>query len=290
MTEHELDEHTITDAVIDSLQSTEDPRLREISVALVRHLHDFVREVELTPDEWMDAIRFLTRVGQTCSPTRQEFILLSDTLGVSMLVDMLAHRHGGDITDSTVLGPFYVADAPQLPLGADIAGDATGQPLHVEGSVHGSDGSPLAGASVETWQSDSEGYYDVQLGDELRLRARFTADDQGRFHFRTIVPNFYPIPDDGPVGDMLSAQGRHPYRPAHLHFRVNHPGHEELVTHLFVDGDPYLDSDVVFGVRRSLVKQFEQVTADPEDGNAAEHAYLSHDFVLARVDEEDGPS
>ena len=277
----ELDEHTITAEVLERLEGTQDPRLQEICASLVRHLHDFAREVELTPEEWMAGIEFLTRVGHMCTPNRQEFVLLSDTLGVSMLVDMLAHRDGEEVTESTILGPFYVEDAPLLPPGSDLADGTPGRPLLVEGTVQSDQGEPLAGATVETWQSDAEGYYDVQVGDELKLRGRFTTDEAGQYTFWTIVPSHYPIPDDGPVGDMLRAQGRHPNRPAHIHFKVTHPHHRELVTHLFVDGDPYLDSDAVFGVRRSLIQTLEDRTGAPDDERPDEYAFLSYDFVLA---------
>ena len=188
-----------------------------------------MREVEPTIEEWEAGIRFLTETGQMCTDTRQEFILLSDTLGVSMLVDAINHRLPEGATETTVLGPFFVADAPELPLGADISGGMTGQPLYVEGSVRSIDGEPLAGAIVDTWHSDDDGFYDVQHLDEvggLALRGRFRTDDDGRFRFWSIVPKFYPIPYDGPVGKMLEAQGRHPYRPAHVHFMIAAPGYD----------------------------------------------------------------
>src|SRR5215831_11000222 len=207
----DVDETTITQAVLDRLTACPSPRLRHVSEALVRHLHAFVREVEPTMDEWMAGIEFLTRTGQTCSPTRQEFILLSDTLGVSMLVDAINHRFAEGVTETTVLGPFYVQGPPERPLGADISDGAGGESLLVEGTVRSAAGEPLAGAIVDTW---------------------------------------HPVPDDGPVGQLLHAQGRHPYRPAHVHFKIGAPGHQELATHVFVAGDRYLDSDAVFGVKQ----------------------------------------
>ncbi len=208
----------------------------------MRHLHALVRETRPTLEEWSAAIDFLTRTGQTCSDTRQEFILLSDALGISMLVDALNHGTDRRATETTVLGLFYVGDPPHHPLGADLAGGAPGEPLLVRGIVSGPDGAPLADAIVDTRQADGDGYYDVQRGEELELRARLRTESAGRFWFWAVVPASYPIPDDGPVGDMLRAQGRHPYRPAHVHFRIAAPGCRELVTHVFLAGDDYLDS------------------------------------------------
>ncbi len=279
----ETDETTITQAVLDSISACESPRLREVSEALVRHLHAFVREVEPTFDEWMTAIDFLTRTGQMCSPSRQEFILLSDTLGVSMLVDAINNRLPGGATESTVLGPFYVEDPPERPLGADIAGDVHGEPLLVEGTVRRTGGEAIAGAVVDTWHSDQEGYYDVQLDEGVRLRARFRTDEAGRFWFWSIVPSSYPVPNDGPVGQMLRAQGRHPYRPAHVHFKLSAPGARELVTHVFVAGDRYLDSDAVFGVKRSLIHELERLpAAEAPAGRELDGSFarMRYDFVL----------
>ena len=235
-----FDESNITSAVLERVRNASSPRTRQISEALVRHLHAFVREIEPTQAEWASAIEFLTRTGHMCSDTRQEFILLSDALGVSMLVDAINHRLPGNATETTVLGPFYVQAAPEHALGDDISGGMAGEPLLVEGTVSGIDGKLIAGAVVDSWHTDSDGFYDVQglAGLEgLAGRARFRTDAQGRFRFRSVVPASYPIPDDGPVGDMLKAQGRHPYRPAHVHFMVGHPGCETLVTHVFLSGD-----------------------------------------------------
>lgn len=279
-----FDEHSITDAVLASLSGTTDPRQRAIGEALVRHLHAFVREVEPTEAEWAGAIDFLTRTGQISDGNRQEFILLSDTLGVSMLVDAINHRLPGAATETTVLGPFYVDSPPEFPLGADISAGAEGAPLLVEGSVHSDDGRPLAGAILDVWHSDEEGSYDVQREGDLAMRARLRTDTAGAFRFWTVQPAAYPIPSDGPVGAMLAAQGRHPFRPAHVHFMIDAPGHVRLVTHVFVAGDRYLDSDVVFGVKDSLVRTFErQPPGRADDGRTLlrDWVRLRYDFVLA---------
>jgi hydroxyquinol 1,2-dioxygenase len=279
----DVDETTITQAVLDRLTNCPSPRLRQVSEAMVRHLHAFVREVEPSMDEWMTAIQFLTRTGQICSPSRQEFILLSDTFGVSMLVDAINHRFAEGVTESTVLGPFYIDTPPERPLGADISDGAPGEPLLVEGTVRDAGGAPVAGAVLDTWHSDQDGYYDVQLGDAMTLRARFHTDDEGRFWFWSIVPASYPIANDGPVGEMLRAQGRHPYRPAHVHFKIMAAGHEELSTHVFVAGDPYLESDAVFGVKQSLIKELDRRPAsEAPPGKALDgpFARMRYDFVL----------
>jgi hydroxyquinol 1,2-dioxygenase len=255
----DANEHTITDAVLDRFADTPDPRLKMLVQALVRHLHGFVREVEPTFDEWQAAIGFLTCTGQMCSDTRQEFILLSDVLGVSMLVDAVNHRQPAGTTETTVLGPFHVVGAPQPAHGADISGGLPGERLLVEGTVTSADGDPVPGATVEVWSADQDGFYDVQRTDldGSALRATFHTDRAGRFHFWTVMPAHYPIPDDGPVGALLAATARHPYRPAHVHFMISAPGHEQLVTHIFAEGSPYLDSDAVFGVKTSLIEAFE---------------------------------
>ncbi|MFD1811651.1 intradiol ring-cleavage dioxygenase [Rhodococcus gannanensis] len=252
--------------VIDSLGADTDPRLRKILTSLIHHLHDFVKEVQLTEAEWDEGIDFLTRTGHTCNDVRQEFILLSDVLGVSMLVETINHRAFGHATEQTVLGPFHMVDSPPRELGDTIALDDGGEPCLVTGQVRSSDGTPLAGASVDVWQANAEGFYDVQqpgIQPELNLRGLFTADDEGKFWFRSIVPRYYPIPDDGPVGEFLATTGRHPNRPAHVHFIVTADGHEPVTTHLFVEGTPYIDSDVVFGVKESLIREF-PVVDDPE--------------------------
>lgn len=275
-----FDEATLTDAVLRSLDGAPGARARDISGALVRNLHAFIREIQPTHAEWAAAIDFLTRTGAMCSPTRQEFILLSDVLGASMLVDAINHPLPGDATQTTVLAPFYVEDPPEITNGSKLASRSEGEPLHVTGAVRTLSGAPIADAVVDTWHSDAEGFYDVQHPQGAAnptLRARLHTDAQGRFDFRTIVPSFYPIPTDGPVGAMLEAQGRHPYRPAHIHFIIGAPGFRTLVTHIFLAGDPYLDSDVVFGVKDSLIRALEP----PSDGGPAK---LCYDFVLAEAD------
>ena len=283
----EFNELTITAAALRRVSAAPDPRVRQVSEALVRHLHAFVREIEPSFEEWMQGIEFLTRTGQMCDDKRQEFILLSDTLGVSMLVDAINHRGATDATETTVLGPFYVQCAPEHPLGMDISGTMEGAPLLVTGTVSAAGGKPLAGAVVDVWHSDNDGYYDVQQLDEigdLAMRARFRTDENGRFWFWSIRPAAYPIPHDGPVGRMLEAQGRHPWRPAHVHFMIAAPGYRTLVTHVFVAGDSYLESDAVFGVKESLIREFEPHPAGvAPDGTRMERPYfcLHYDFALA---------
>jgi len=254
----DFDETNITEAVLEQFKNTPNPRLKTVISSLVRHLHDFARDVDLTFDEWNYAINFLTRTGQICSSARQEFILLSDVMGVSMLVDAINHRMPEGTTATTVLGPFYVENPPEFPLGFDISRGIKGERLFVEGTVTSASGERLGNAEIDVWQSDTDGYYDVQRSDlsEPTLRGRLHADSQGRFHFWSILPSPYSIPYDGPVGDLLKATARHPWRPAHLHFMISAPGHEKLVTHLFVRGDQYLDSDAVFGVKNSLIQDF----------------------------------
>jgi hydroxyquinol 1,2-dioxygenase len=282
-------EDSLTDAVVDRLQSCADARTREVLVSAVRHLHAFVREVRPTQAEWSAAIEFLTATGQKCDSTRQEFILLSDTLGVSMLVDAINHPPREDATDSTVLGPFFVEEAPELPSGADISNGADGDTLLCEGQVLGPAGDPIADAVVDVWQSDAEGFYDVQKAGrgDYHLRGRFRTDAAGRFRFWSIVPSSYPIPTDGPVGKLLATAGRHPFRPAHVHFMIRAPRHAGLVTHLFIDGDPYLDSDVVFGVKDSLIKTLERRTPHQASGlgytTTKDHLVLSHTFRLPQA-------
>jgi len=263
-------EETATGAVVASFEGAADPRLREVLGSLVRHLHGFVREVEPTFEEWERAIGFLTATGQKCDDTRQEFILLSDVLGVTMLVDAINHRTATEATDSTVLGPFHMVASPRRELGDTIDLVATGEPCVVTGQVRSLDGAPLAGALVDVWQADDHGFYDVQqpgAQPEGNGRGLFTCDGDGRFWFRTVTPSAYPIPTDGPVGRLLTASGRHPYRPAHIHFIVAADGHLPVTTHVFVAGSPYLDSDAVFAVKQRLIRDFATVD-DPEKAAA----------------------
>ncbi|MGY1823147.1 intradiol ring-cleavage dioxygenase [Geodermatophilus sp. SYSU D00079] len=276
------EEHS-AEIVAASFAGTADPRLRAVLTSLVSHLHAFVKDVALTQDEWVDAIRFLTETGQMCDDTRQEFILLSDVLGVSMLVDAINNPTGGGITESTVEGPFHVLTSPPRELGDDIAEVGDGEPCLVTGRVLDTDGNPVAGASVDVWHADAEGFYDVQRPDEVpacNLRGLFTTDADGGFWFRTIVPRYYPIPDDGPVGRLLRTTGRHPNRPAHIHVEVSAPGMRTLTTHLFVAGSPYLESDAVFGVKESLVVDFAPV----DDAARAAEVGLPNPFHRARFD------
>jgi hydroxyquinol 1,2-dioxygenase len=266
----DFNEETATAAVVASFEGTDDPRLREILGSLVRHLHGFVREVEPTFEEWERAVGFLTATGQKCDDTRQEFILLSDVLGVTMLVDAINHRTASKATDSTVLGPFHMVASPKRELGDTIDLVATGEPCVVTGRVVSLNGSPLAGALVDVWQADDHGFYDVQqpgTQPEGNGRGLFTCDGDGRFWFRTVTPSAYPIPTDGPVGRLLTATGRHPYRPAHIHFIVAADAHLPVTTHVFVAGSPYLDSDAVFAVKQRLIKDF--ATVDDPDQAAA---------------------
>ncbi|WP_424140128.1 intradiol ring-cleavage dioxygenase [Roseomonas chloroacetimidivorans] len=284
----DFDESNITDAVLERFSGTPDPRLKSVMQSLVRHLHAFVRDVEPSFDEWKLAIDYLTRTGQMCSDVRQEFILLSDTLGVSMLVDAINHRQPAGATQTTVLGPFYVQNSPEVPNGSDIRGGIEGEPLLVEGTVWSAGGGPLANALVEVWHSDADGYYDVQKAEmnEHALRACLRADTDGRFRFWSIMPKFYPIPDDGPVGEMLAATARHPNRPAHVHFMISAPGHDTLVTHVFAEDSPYLDSDAVFGVKTSLISRFAQEPPGiAPDGRRMEQPWrhLRYDFGLKRA-------
>lgn len=259
-------EETAADAVIESFGAQTDPRLREILSSLVRHLHAFAREVELTIPEWEQAIGFLTRTGHMCTDERQEFILLSDVLGLSMLTETISNRKFGVATESTVLGPFHVVESPPRALGDTIDLVGTGTPCVVTGRVVSVDGAPLPGALLDVWQANDQGFYDVQQPDvqpRTNGRGLFTADAHGEFWFRTVVPSYYPIPTDGPVGELLKATGRHAFRPAHIHFIVTSPGHRPLTTHIFVAGSEYIESDTVFAVKKSLVEEFREIT-DPE--------------------------
>jgi hydroxyquinol 1,2-dioxygenase len=284
-----ITEHNITDAVIGRFEACADPRLKEILASLVRHLHGFVRETRLTEAEWMRGIEFLTATGHMTDAKRQEFILLSDTLGVSMLTVAQNHSNPPGVTEATVFGPFHVPGASEYPDGADIANGAPGEPLFVDCRVRGSDGEPIANATVDVWQADQDGYYDVQYKDMDTQRARgvLHTDAGGRLRFRSVLPVAYPVPTDGPVGQMLVASGRHPWRPAHVHFMIQAPGYQTLITHVFRNGDPYLDSDVVFGVRASLVRDFvaHAAGAGPHarDIDGPYHT-LDFEFVLQRAD------
>jgi protocatechuate 3,4-dioxygenase beta subunit len=284
-------EERSAEVVAASFANTPDPRLKQVMTSLVHHLHAFVKDVELTEEEWGFAIDFLTRTGHMSNDVRQEFILLSDVLGISMLVETINHRTGGTSTESTVLGPFHMVESPKRELGDDINLDRKGTLCLVSGRITGPDGEPLAGASVDVWQTNEDGFYDVQQPDVQppgNLRGLFTADEQGRYWFRSVVPRFYPIPDDGPVGQLLAATGRHPNRPAHLHFIVAAPGYRPVTTHVFVADSPYLDSDAVFGVKESLIREVGELD-DParaaELGLPNPFRTLTFDLTLLRADQ-----
>ncbi len=254
-------EDTATDIVLSRMGADVNPRLRQVMTSIISHVHAIVREVEPTPDEWLQAITFLTRTGQLSDDVRQEFILLSDTLGVSMLVDAINNRRGQGGTESTVLGPFYAPGSPELPLGANIAREPGGQACFLSGRVLDPDGAPIVDARLDVWHSNSEGFYNVQQLETQpagNLRGVFHTDAEGRWWFQSIMPSSYPVPEDGTVGNLLRAMGRHAWRPAHVHFIISAPGFQTLTTHLFVNGDTYLDSDAVFGVKESLIVDFVQ--------------------------------
>ncbi|MGW5609898.1 intradiol ring-cleavage dioxygenase [Streptomyces sp. NPDC003753] len=280
---------TVTEEAVASIGATADPRLRELLTGLIRHLHAFVRETRLTQEEWEKAVGFLTATGQTCTDTRQEFILLSDVLGVSMLVESLNGHRAPGATESTVLGPFHMTASPVRQLGDDMDLVGSGEPCVISGRVLSEDGTPLPGAVLDVWQADADGHYDVQQPDLQPAgngRGLFKADSEGRFWFRTCVPAPYPIPTDGPVGALLRATGRHPYRPAHIHFIATADGHAPVTTHIFVAGSDYLDSDAVFAVKKSLVQDF-TVTDDPfqarEFGVPNPFRQARFDLVLERA-------
>ena len=270
-------EDEITQAAIERLQEGGEGRLRDIMVSLTRHLHGFIRDVEPTEEEWMAAIHFLTRTGKKCDDQRQEFILLSDTLGATMLIDAINHRKPNGATESSVLGPFYREGAPDYANGADLAEEGTGgDRVLVSGKVTGLDGAPVAGAVLDIWQTAPDAIYAAQepSGSSFNLCGRITTEDDGRYWFRTRKPVSYTVPGDGPVGAMLEAAGRHNWRPAHIHFMLSAPGYETLVTQLFTDDDPYLDTDAVFGVKDSLIVHYE---------SGDEGLRLDHDFVMTAV-------
>jgi len=258
-----LDQNSITDNALERIVGCDNPRLKEIAGALIRHLHEFAREVNLTPAEWMTGLEFLTAVGRMTDDKRQEFILLSDTLGLSALVDLMANRgKSASATESSLLGPFFREGAPELPAGASIARAIEGEPILLHGRVISTDGKPVSGARLDVWQASSDGRYDLQFdnfkGGEMNLRARFRTDANGHYEFRSVKPSSYPVPSDGPVGRLLNALGRHPFRPAHIHFIISASGYKPLVTALYIDGDRYIDSDVVFGSRETLVVRYQR--------------------------------
>jgi hydroxyquinol 1,2-dioxygenase len=273
----------LTATVEASFETTPDPRLREVMQSLVRHLHAFAGEVELTEAEWFGAIDFLTRTGHITNDKRQEFVLASDVLGLSMLVIGINHRYPNGATESTVFGPFFIEGSPGYENGDDLANGAPGIPCYVHGVVRSVEGEPVPGANLEIWQADEDGLYDVQYADldEARGRGHLQADDQGRYWFWTVHPEAYPIPTDGPVGELLDATRRSPMRPAHIHFMVTADGYQTLITHVFDESDQYLDTDAVFGVRSSLLANFEhREGGEAPDGRSMDGAWSTTEFDL----------
>lgn len=280
-----LDENSITAEVMERIKNTPNPRLKLIMTTLIRHLHDFARDTQLTEDEWHEGIRFLTDVGDFTDEKRQEFILLSDTLGLSMLVVSQNNRKPPGCTEATVFGPFYASDAPAFALGADLSNGAPGERCYVRATVRGFGGEPVGNARVEVWQADASGLYDVQYVEDTAPRARgvLYSDAVGHVYFSSVLAEAYPIPTDGPVGRMLAATARSPWRPAHMHFMITADGYDRLVTHVFRDSDPFLDADAVFGVRSSLIAHWRrhESGSTPDGGNTDRPFYtLDFDFVL----------
>ncbi|MFH6565642.1 dioxygenase family protein [Pseudomonas kulmbachensis] len=256
------------------------PRLATLMTRLVAHLHAFAKEVELSQEEWECGIEFLTRTGQICSPERQEFILLSDTLGLSMLVDQINNRRPAGATENTVFGPFHVVGAPIRKMGDAISLDGKGEICLYEGRILDLQGNPIEGAHIDVWSDNAEGFYDVQqIGIQPRWNNRgvFVTGADGEYQFVGIKPVSYPIPNDGPVGRLLECLERHPFRPAHMHYLITAQGYQKLVTHTFVAADDYLDSDAVFGVKETLIASFEQV----DGGNTLWRSQF--DFVLSPI-------
>jgi alcohol dehydrogenase class IV/protocatechuate 3,4-dioxygenase beta subunit len=278
-------ETAVTAEVLATFSGAAAPRYREVMQSLVRHLHAFARDVRLTESEWEQGIDFLTRAGHITDDRRQEFILLSDVLGLSMLTVAINAPASAGATESTVVGPFFTEDSPEVALGGDIAGEAKGRPCYVSGTVRGTGGEPVPGARIEVWESDEDGFYDVQYPDgRTGGRGWLRSAPDGEYRFWSVRPAPYPIPDDGPVGDLLTAAGRGPMRPAHLHFKVEAPGYRTLITHIFVAGDPYLDRDAVFGVKESLITDFaEHPPGTGPDGRRLDGPWTSvaFDIVLA---------
>lgn len=262
-------------------------RLREVMEVVVRHLHAATREAAITGEEWLAAINFLTETGQMCNEWRQEYILLSDVLGVSMLVDAINHQRPVGATENTVLGPFHISNVPRYQNGANICLDGKGEPLLVRGRVVDGEGRPVSGATLDVWAANDDGFYDVQqkgIQPDFNLRGLFETNDQGEYWFRTAKPRWYPIPDDGPVGKLLTALDRHPNRAAHLHFIVSAPGFETVITHIFTPDCPYLPEDAVFGVKQSLIADFKRIEDPIQDATAefdGPYWSVEWDFVLA---------
>ncbi len=288
MSTRNLADEELTRAVLASFGDCRSDRFEEVVRSLVGHLHAFASEVELTEEEWFAGINFLTRTGHITDDKRQEFILLSDVLGLSMLVVGLNHARHTDATPSTVFGPFFVDGSPRFANGDDIANGAPGDPCLVQGRILSVTGEPVAGARIEVWQADDDGFYDLQHDglDEPRGRGHLASEPDGRFWFWSVKPQYYPIPSDGPVGELLGAANRSPMRPAHVHFMVSADGYETVTTHVFADGDPYLDSDAVFGVKSELIAPVvRHERGQAPDGRELNRPYwsITYDIVLTHA-------
>ncbi|HVL37111.1 MAG TPA: dioxygenase [Burkholderiales bacterium] len=282
----QFNEDTLTAAVIERFRKADDPRFREILTSAVKHLHAFAREVHLTEEEWFEGIKFMTAVGQKCDDKRQEFILLSDILGLSMMVVALNHKTDPGATEATVLGPFFAHGAKEYEYGADLREGATmkGEDVWVTGRVLSTDGKPVPNAALDIWQAKADGIYDLQTEGEFELRGRVKANARGEYAFKSYKPKFYSVPVDGPVGELIRAAGNHHMRPAHMHAIVSAPGYQQVITHVFVEGDPYLDEDAVFAVKDSLIGRYVRVD-DPAEakklGMPCPFLKLEWDFRLA---------
>ncbi len=290
-----LADEDLTRAVLASFGDSKSERFQQVVQSLVRHLHAFVKEVELTEEEWFRGIDFLTRTGHITDDKRQEFILLSDVLGVSMQVIEINNKKPAEATASTVFGPFFVEDSPRFANGDDIANEAPGEPCFMQGRVLSLTDEPIPDAHIEVWQADDKGFYDVQYKEleQARGRGHLYSDREGRYYFWSVRPQAYPIPDDGPVGELLDAANRSPMRPAHVHFLIKAPGYKTLITHVFKEGDRYLDSDAVFGVKSSLITGFERHEPGmAPDGKQMDVPFytMSYDFRLASTEEKEGHS
>ena len=280
-------EENSADVVVSKIASTTEPRLAAVMSVIIQHLHAAVKEIEPTQDEWLEAIKFLTETGHKSDDWRQEYILLSDILGVSMLVDSINNRKPSGASESTVLGPFHIPDVPELPMGSNICLDGKGHPMLIKGRILNTNGDPIEGTKIDVWQTNDDGFYDVQqkgIQPDFNLRGVFRTGADGAYTFWGAKPRFYPIPDDGPVGKLLGSLGRHPYRPAHLHYILEADGYEKLVTHIFDPDDKYIHSDAVFGVKESLLAKFDLI--EDQDSIKVEEAdgpfyEVIHDFVLA---------
>ena len=282
-------EENSEEVVIAQIGSGADPRLKEVFSAIVRHLHAAIKEVEITQEEWLEGIKFLTKTGHMSDDWRQEFILLSDITGISMLVDAINNRKPSGASESTVLGPFHVENAPELEMGSNICLDGKGQTMVVKGCIRDTEGNPINKAKIDVWQANDEGFYDVQqkgIQPDFNLRGIFRTGEDGTYWFKGVKPCFYPIPNDGPVGQLLGKLGRHPNRPAHLHYILAAKGFESLTTHIFDPDDKYIKSDAVFGVKESLMAKFQWI----EDGDLIKSYGMNepfflveHDFVLTKA-------